>query len=225
MPYLPTIKASVPVVAIDTETNGLTRPYLPDGRRIWEVGLIRVEPDGTYADFHAFVDLADLPWDPDSPGDSRKGLEIGRFWDRHPQVNSGAKGRVLREADVAAMLATWFEPDPGTGARPYLLGCVPSFEDLGVADLLLRYGHIDSEPPWHYHLVDAETAAAARLRMSPPWDSKEITRRIGLDLAAYRAHEALEDARWALDLWMMANAPLWRIWAARARLGLRRGRR
>jgi len=212
----------VPVVAVDTETTGLERPGAPGGRQIWEFGAIRRDPDGATQVYHAFVDAAELRIGAGDPDDRREALEIGGFWDRHPQINRSAKGRVMREKELADLVMEVFAPDPETGARPYLLGCTPSFEDLGLADLLIRHGLIASEPPWHHNLVDAKIAAATRFRLPPPWRTETVTRLAGLDPAEYTAHQALEDARWALDLYLAALAPAWRIWVNRLRVHLAR---
>jgi hypothetical protein len=225
----PSYQAKGPaLVFADTETGGrrggLRLPFLLDGRRIWDLALCRRNPDGSEEWLQAFVRLEDLPFNLDDPEQLALMNRYGRFDERHPQRN-GAYGPVAVEAALAADVAHMFRPTSGlTGmdAKPVLIGCVPGFEDLGIGDLLRRHGLIDSEPPWHHHLLDAETAAAARLGIRPHWYSKDLSRALGVDPDAYDAHTARGDVEWAMALYAMAYAPRWVIWSARAGLRLRR---
>lgn len=220
------------VVIADTETGGggpdggLRLPFLPDGRRIWDVCLCRRNPDGTDEWYEAFVALEDLPFDLDDPDALEALNRFGRFDARHPQRRPPGVGPVvpcLREAALAADLMHMFRPTDGmTGraAKPVLVGAVPSFEDLSLGDLLRRHGMIDSEPPWHYHLYDIETAAAARLGWRPHWDSKKLSRALGVDPGLYDAHTARGDVEWAMAVYDAVYAPLWQRWASRLTLAV-----
>lgn len=44
----------------DTEATGLRRPYLKDGRQIWEIGGERVDPGGTEHVLHLFIRISSL---------------------------------------------------------------------------------------------------------------------------------------------------------------------
>ena len=180
---------TAPIVFVDTETTSLRRPYRPAGRRIWEIGMIRREPDGTEREKGLLVydvDLRDA--DPAS-------LAVGRFHERHvrgndhPLANPAAPDapQVAEEAKAAATVQRWT-----TGA--HLVGAVPAFEDLGLEDLLYRHGLC---PGWHYHLCCVENLAAGKLGLQPPWDSDELSRKLGVEVSDEDKHTALGDARWA----------------------------
>ena len=65
-----------PICAVDTETTSLR----PD-RRAWDIALIRRDDEGERrVQFFIELDALDLPnADPFS-------LNVGRFWERHPQA-------------------------------------------------------------------------------------------------------------------------------------------
>lgn len=221
----PSYQAKGPaLVFADTETSGLRLPFLDDGRRIWDLALCRRNPDGSEEWLEAFVRLDELPFDLEDPDLLALMNRYGRFDERHPQRNGG-RGQVTSELALAQDIMYMFRPTRGLAgmdAKPVLIGAVPGFEDLGIGDLLRRHDLIDSEPPWHHHIFDAETAAAIRLRWRPHWYSKDLSRALGVDPAAYDAHTARGDVEWAMALYDMAYAPRWVIWAARAALRLRR---
>lgn len=183
-------------IFIDTETTSLR----PD-RRAWEVGLI-VRDGGTDQEFHWFVDIDDL----DLANADPKSLEIGRFYERHPQMDgpedtygaySDDEANVLRE--VEALIR-----------GNHLVGAVPNF-DADVLDRRMRRRNI--LPSWHYHIVDVEALAVGYLHatglpywgdpeapvteavLNLPWHSKDLYRAIGVDPDRYEAHTALGDAR------------------------------
>lgn len=54
-----------------------------------------------------------------------------------------------------------------------------------------------SSAPWHYHLVDVENLAAGRLQIPPPWDSEQLSHRLGVTAAPWERHTAEGDAAWA----------------------------
>jgi hypothetical protein len=177
----------VPIVAIDTETTGLDRR----AREVWDVGLVRREPDGSEREWGAVVGEG-----LDLFGADPEALQVGRFYDRHPEHGGTNDLPVLPEELVACEVARRLE-----GA--HLVGAVPSFEDTGLFRLLDRYNLIpeDGSTPWHYHLVDVEALAAGALGLQPPWDSGELSRALGVEPAQFERHSALGDARWALALY------------------------
>ena len=187
-----------PLAFIDTETTGVH----PD-RRVWEVAIIRRDDHGQ-REITFFVD-ADL-----SNADPF-GLQVGRFYERHPfgRLLSGRDS--IRDNDevteelAAARVAEWTH-----GA--HLVGTVPSF-DAGCLDpMLRRHGLI---PGWHYHLIDVEAMAVGWLEamrrhglgengvdadpVTPPWRSDDLSRACGVEPPADdERHTALGDARWAM---------------------------
>jgi hypothetical protein len=195
---------SAPIVFMDTECDGLR----PD-RKVWEVAIVRREPDGRETEWQAFVDIDLSTAEP-------FGLKVGRFYERHPA------GRELSGLDQPRD-----ERGPGWigtahAARrvarlthgAHVVGAVPSF-DTNVLDGLLR-GH-GLIPAWHYHLIDVEVLAVGylagrgktvvnkdgntRLR-TPPYSSDELTEALGVESAADdERHTAMGDVRWVMRMY------------------------
>lgn len=185
---------------IDTETTSLR----PD-RRAWDIGLI--VRDGSETSAHQwFVDSEDLDLGNADPF----ALQIGRFYERHPDINPDAgprchdERRVLREVEALTRGA-------------HLVGAVVSF-DADVLGQRMRANGI--LPNWHYHLIDVEALAvgyiagqaqtgepraqvAADLELAaPPWKSDDLTAALGLDAVPEdERHTALGDARWAMRIY------------------------
>lgn len=148
-----------PIVFIDTETTSLR----PD-RRAWEVGMIRRADHrdaGQGISFFIHIDDIDLPnADPFA-------LDVGRFWQRHPQAVTDARvGYEVHDFEDTSMWSTLRGEvlDAGTAAQvvrlwthgAHLVGAVPNF-DAEVLAALLRDNWLT--PTWHYHLIDVETLA------------------------------------------------------------------
>lgn len=173
-----------PLLFVDTECDGVHYH-----RRVWEVAMIRRDDQGEReTSFFVRIDLANS--DP-------FGLNIGRFWDRHPagRKMSGKPPSPADSApvynchDAARVVMEWT-----FGA--HLVGAVPNFDAEVLARLLRAEGYL---PSWHYHLVDVEAMAAGFLGVQPPWNSDELSRRCGVEPPIdVDRHTALGDARWAL---------------------------
>lgn len=194
---------------IDTETTGLHA----DRHEIWELAYITINPDGgrSESQFLVSVDrLADA--DPIALG-------VGGFHDRHPQGNrypktkyrgqevSDLSGRTDRWADIGRQVVSDL-------SGRILIGAVPSFDEERLRRKLWELGY---SPDWHYQLVDVEALAAGRLTWrpptdpgdasqprriwTPPWDSDELSRAVGVNPARYERHTALGDCRWAQAIW------------------------
>lgn len=141
----------------------------PDLHQIWEVGLIVDEGEHSW---QLPVDLGRA---------DAVGLRIGRFHERYDSA------LVSGIAEFAAQFAEL------TRGR-HLVGAVISFDEERLRKLLRANGAC---PEWHYHLVDCEALAAGRLGMAPPWDSEELSRKVGVEPDRFDRHTALGDARWA----------------------------
>lgn len=188
------------IIATDTETTSIR----PD-RRAWEVALILADPPEWVSSarykaevqpghFRWFVDKGDLDLGNADPF----ALNVGRFYDRHPQF-SGGQGYVASEAEVARDVERLTR-----GA--HLLGAVPNF-DAEVLDRRMRAHGI--LPSWHYHLIDIEAMAVGYLhgigyakefpgRMTLPWKSDDLSRACGVEPPSdEERHSALGDADWA----------------------------
>lgn len=187
---------SAPLAFIDTETDGVH----PD-RRVWEVAIIRRDEAGE-RERHFFVATDLRTADP-------FGLQVGRFYERHPMgialtdpdrsrtVKVDAEfgtGVVLTEKLAAFEVARWTH-----GA--HLVGAVPNFDADCLDKMLRRHGLI---PAWHYHLIDVEAMAVGWLRarggkFNPPWKSDELSTCMGIEPPSEsERHTAMGDARWAM---------------------------
>ena len=206
-----------PICAVDTETTSLR----PD-RRAWDIALIRRDDEGERrVQFFIELDALDLPnADPFS-------LNVGRFWERHPQAVKLRAGTSIFCEDnelwsawandkivdvpagsvVDAVTAAHIVAAVTHGAT--LVGAVPNF-DAEVLSALLRDNSLT--PTWHYHLVDVEALAVGwvcawdrtdgRPGITPPWRSDDLSTALGVpppDEAT--RHTALGDAAWALAIY------------------------
>jgi hypothetical protein len=180
-----------PLVFLDTETTG----RLP-GRKAWEVGMIRRDPDAAEGSLRMFVDVDVSDAEPGA-------LDIGRYWERHP---NGRAASGLRETGeqlypprvVAGLVWQWTR-----GA--VVIGCTVNFDTETLAPMLLANG---LEPAWDYHILDVTTYAAGWIRgqvaarnlaapreLEPPYKSTAVAAAIGVDLQPIElAHTALGDA-------------------------------
>ena len=178
---------------IDTETTSLR----PD-RRAWEVGLIVRRIAAPDHEIQLFIRAEDL----DLGNADLMSLNIGRYYERHPQgcgngtIQAGA--RLVSEADALAEVEFLTR-----GA--HLVGAVPNF-DADVLGQRMRANGIC--PSWHYHVQDFETLTAGYLRGQGkpvpllPWRSDDLTRLIGVEPPGEdERHTALGDARWAMRAW------------------------
>lgn len=205
-----------PTVFVDTETDGVH-----DGRRAWEVALIRREPTGEQTEYQAFLPITLDTADP-------IGLAKGGFYQRHPL------GRWIAGLDGRSHPpSTWELPDYRDPREVVLelarathgahwVGLVPDFDTTVIARMLRAHG---LTPGWHHHLIDVEALAvgwlkgrAAGLRMAGaetagaaieaailaadqtdlPWRSDDLSRTCGvLPPGDLERHTALGDTRWA----------------------------
>ena len=181
------------LVAIDTETLGLAIEH-----PIWELALIRREPDGAQVEHHWYVqheaaDLGDLPESFRTDYETR--------YDAHAAI---------RTRDLAVILRHLLRPFDGQ--QPILIGSNPSFdaERIGL--------HVGKDIPglWHYRTICVATLAAGWIAgrrsaervvtgphegvLAPPWKSDDLAATIGVKAGPHR-HTALGDARWALAVW------------------------
>lgn len=197
-----------PLCFIDTETTGVH----PE-RQVWEVAMIRRDDQGQREQaFFVDVDLSKA--DP-------FGLNVGRFYERHPkgvQIATGsAPTMVIHTQKDARGSGSWVVPvNPVTteaAARyvaewthgAHLVGAVPNFDAETLAPLLRAHGLI---PSWHYHLIDVEALAVGYLMakgnvdVGPPWKSEALS--YGCNVTPptdEERHTALGDARWAMRLY------------------------
>jgi hypothetical protein len=198
---------------VDTETTSLD----PHTGEIWEVGLVLRRPDGGRSTHSWLLPVNLAQADPMSLAmngfhdrfDLDKVTPVGSTWDSY---DTG--GRFLKKgfADQFADLTR----------KAVLIGAVPSFDERRLWDLLRRHGQC---PMWHYQPIDAETLVAgyligvkaakirtgshdealvslAAMAASPPWDSGDLSRAVGVNPAEFDRHSALGDALWAEAMYL-----------------------
>ena len=197
-----------PIVFIDTETTSLR----PD-RKAWEVAMIRRADHNAKGDETSFFIHID---DIDLPNADPFALDVGRFWQRHPQAVTDTRvGYDVHDFEDTSMWSTLRGEvlDAGTAAQvvrlwthgAHLVGAVPNF-DAEVLAALLRDNWLT--PTWHYHLIDVENLAVGyvagreHVTILPPWKSDDLTRRLGVEPPSEQElHTALGDARWAARIY------------------------
>lgn len=204
------------LAAVDCETTGLD----PDRHEIWEVALILHDPpDGDVEHPPDREYVWQLPVDLGNA--DLIALNIGRFHERRLRTASDTPLHPAKYVVRDVGMHAWASEFARLTWGAHLLGAVPSFDDQRLARLLRKHGAC---PGWHYHLVDVETLAIgwqlgrwfqAKLdapttgmdveegpfRIEYPWNSKVLSKAVGVDPGAYEAHTALGDARWALDIY------------------------
>lgn len=192
-----------PIVAVDTETDGLGDDRLP-----WEIALIRREPDGATTEYQWFVPIPLHPSHTDA-------LNIGGYFQRHPgrdyqhahtltphTIHNAPLPRSCGPEAVAetpGLLLSW----PSTlrvlttvldGAT--LVGAQPHFDAYTLWRFMVLAGHSEPFPPWHYRLVDVESMTYGALDWHPGGLQRCLAA-LGLDRDG-EEHHALSDARAAL---------------------------
>lgn len=182
------------LVFIDTETTSLR----PD-RRAWDIGLIVRDPGKPDIEEQWFIAARDLDLGNADPF----ALRIGRFYERHPELSTPIKGRDPWGSDIGEIhnecMVLELVEELTRGA--HLVGAVPNFDAEVLAARMREHG---LAPSWHHHLIDVEALAVGWLATEPdsavglPWNSDELTARLGLDpVPEEERHTALGDARWA----------------------------
>lgn len=211
----------VTTVFIDCETTGLD----PTRHKLWEVGMIRVLPDGEEQE-HSWM------WWPDLSTADPMALTVNRFYDRAsnalPGPWSDLAGGVLYVGDshdspimepldqAAHDIAHFLD---GTN----MVGANPGFDASFLTVWLREQGHVFNP---HYHLVDVEALAAGWIAAQcvgmandgesrgtvpvleggaiinnidgrPPWKHTDLVRALGINPADFDRHTALGDARMA----------------------------
>jgi hypothetical protein len=184
------------LVFADTETTSL-RP----NRRVWEIGAITRPAGGTRDDdeeHQIFVDVDDLDLGEADP----KSLEIGGFYNRHPQMD-GHRGHALMLSGEKDAMRVVERMTRGN----LIVGAVPNF-DTEALGARMRWTGVC--PAWRYHLTDVENVAAGALGQPPPWNFDGILTSFGLTYDEADRHTALGDARMVRDLYDAVFTGPWR---------------
>ena len=165
------------VVFLDLETTGLD----PDRHEIWDIGIIN--EDGK--EWNPLI----YPVHPETADPTS--LRMNGYYDVFGSIGPKKGRHTSARKDIAAILAESL-------AGKHIVGAVPSFDAAFLERFLRAQGYA---PAWHYHLVDVEAMAAGRLQLIPPWDSDNISRRLGVNPDLFERHTAIGDARWAKALY------------------------
>jgi len=168
------------LVFMDTETTGLA---LTDD--IWEFAGIRREVNDAQTELHLFIqhDRAKCAALPQS------------FRDDHYD-------RWATEEPVTPLVAA-LRIQEFMGGKAHIVGAVPNFDTERISLLLAQFG---LKPDWHYHLIDVENLAVGFLaragtKVSLPWDSDELSTKLGIDPPTDARHTAMGDALWAMAIY------------------------
>ena len=182
------------IVSIDTETLGLAVHH-----PIWELALIRREPDGAQVEHHWYVRHDPTKGDPSLPDGFRADYEAR--YQPEAAIDAFDLGVILRH-----LLR------PVNGQQPILIGSNPSFD----ADRIALHVGKDIPGLWHYRTICVATLAAGWIAgrrsaervvtgppegvLAPPWKSDDLAATVGVKAGPHR-HTALGDCRWALAVW------------------------
>jgi hypothetical protein len=178
---------NAPICFIDTETTSLDR-YT---RQVWEVAMLRREPDGSETSYEALVEGVDLS------EASPVSLRIGRFYDRYNINYATESGLYASGGEYQLPFEVAHNIERMTRGA-HLVGAVPSFEDTTLAPFLKMH---ELAPAWHYHLVCIENVLAGWFGVVPPYSSDELSMRMGVDPQKFERHTAMGDVLWVRAQW------------------------
>lgn len=177
-----------PLAFVDTETTSLDRRTA----EVWEVAIVRRDPDGTTSSYEA-------RWWPDLRHADPRSLAMNGFYDRAGRrpvhrFDADADGPDWTHTDLTAIAENVRALTDGAS----LVGMVPSFDEHHLDRFLRGWNLV---PTWHYHPIDVEALAAGHLGALPPYRSADLSRALGIDPDDYDRHTAMGDVRWTLALW------------------------
>ena len=199
-------------VYVDTETTSLTPPWMPGGRRAWEVALIfdGGERPREHVLFIRLPSHAVEEADPES-------LALNGWHDRYPwrdgrpgpdvgTTTVDDDGVVIEyhdEPSAAKRIAALFVGAAGPTHPAVLYGANPAFDADTLHHLMWRHHEADRQPPWDHHTGDTTCYAAGSVGLRPPYSSRDVSAWVGVNKDDFGAHHtALADARWcrAVDM-------------------------
>ena len=193
-------------VFLDTEYTNLDLEWA----QLWNIGMITRYPDGTLTADEIIITGVNLTYaDP-------KALEIGHYWERHPDVG-GDPGPGVTTIPSEHLAAQWVlahikpQIEDGTAVPVHLVGCNP-IGDVTLLRDLLRHNHL----PWpaNYHVICAESMAIGALRtrgvdVPLPFSASWLSDQLGVERGdPHQIHTALYDAGWAMALHDAASKPM-----------------
>jgi hypothetical protein len=181
----------MPILFVDLETTSVREPWLPGGRQIWQLAVIRREDDGRETAYNRFVRLDEL----DLSAATERALEISRFH-RHPSLN-GSEQDVCGGREIAELMVDL------TADEPLWVGAAPWMDATDVLHLMHRHGLVPDDAadvPWDFRLVCVISQLLGRTNLAPTADVGEMAAAVGVDQSAYAIHDALADTYFVRDV-------------------------
>jgi hypothetical protein len=182
----------MPIVFVDLETTSVREPWLPGGRRIWQLAVIRREDDGRETPYNRFIRLDEL----ELSTATQQSLEISRFH-RHPELNGSDDG-VCSGREAAKLMVEL------TADEPLWVGAAPWMDATDVLHLMHRNDLVPDDAadvPWDFRLVCVISQLLGRTNLPPTAEVGEMTALIGVDQSSYAIHDALADAYFVRDVY------------------------
>ncbi|MFI6680125.1 hypothetical protein [Kribbella sp. NPDC050470] len=182
----------MPIVFVDLETTSVREPWLPGGRQIWQLAVIRREDDGRETAYNRFIRLDEL----DLSTSTEQALEVSRFR-RHPSLNDSAEN-VCSGREAAELMVDL------TADQPLWVGAAPWMDATDVLHLMHRNGLVAAEAadvPWDFRLVCIISQLIARTNAEPTADVAAMSAAVGVDQADYTIHDALADTYYVRDVY------------------------
>ncbi|TCC30968.1 hypothetical protein [Kribbella speibonae] len=181
----------MPILFVDLETTSVREPWLPGGRQIWQLAVIRREDDGRETAYNRFVRLEEL----DLASATEQALEISRFH-RHPALN-GVAQQVCSGREIAELMVEL------TVDQPLWVGAAPWMDATDVLYLMQLNGLVAADAadvPWDFRLVCVISQLLGRTNLPPTADVGEMSAAVGVDQSAYAIHDALADTYFVRDV-------------------------
>lgn len=198
----------IPLISLDTETTGLE----PAVNAPWEVAWTTALHDTGASTLTLYRSQSHLLTLAENVQMHPIALRVSKFAERYLADDTPGERYPI---EVIALLASDCEninddcriiADALTDSRCtvlHLIGAVPQF-DHRMLERWLGWAH----PMWSYHLIDVETLLAGALKITPPFNTYELTDRameiLGVVWDDSRKHEAAHDVSWNLHLYAAA---------------------
>ncbi|NIK55052.1 hypothetical protein [Kribbella shirazensis] len=182
----------MPILFVDLETTSVREPWLPGGRQIWQLAVIRREDDGRETPYNRFITVEEL----DLSVATEQALEISRFR-RHPSL-AGSVDNVCTGREAAELMVEL------TSDQPLWIGAAPWMDAVDVLHLMHVNGLVPSDAadvPWDFRLVCVISQLLGRTNLPPTADVGEMAALVGVDQSAYAIHDAMADAFFVRDVY------------------------
>lgn len=190
--------ANVPLVFCDTETTGLSYD-----KQVWEVAMIRDNPDGTTErdEFYLDVNVTDF-----GPFEFSEEAKEYNHWERYYTKSTIVPGEAIRRIDHMFR------------DRAHFIGMVPDFDANALWKIIRHAEGSRAGFPWYYQLIDVDMIAlgyfrneynnAARHEVGPfktsgwegltslPVDTDAVSKYFDIEISEADRHTAMGDTIW-----------------------------